>query len=227
MQLDEVSRLIIQKLENMVDTDLIQGRRKAISVLFPYAVFLERRGQQGMIDAFSRVARASNYWTFMRRHVKPFIITLFSEPDPPSLNWLLGLISPRILWHNQSHINSIVPWRASAPLHTEEVCRNVANEVLQIAFTTSQQSITPPFFPRRSKGAEGGVVRQVRALKDLELLKSYLLLVWSEWVYIDDPSGGLAEMQATIREDFGGIGMWRHRKDLIKRLDHVLWRLGD
>ena len=32
-------------------------------------------------------------------------------------------------------------------------------------------------------------------------------------------------MQVSIREDFSGIGMWRHREDLIKRVDHILERL--
>ena len=29
-------------------------------------------------------------------------------------------------------------------------------------------------------------------------------------------------MQVSIREDFSGIGMWRHRQDLIDRLDQRL-----
>jgi hypothetical protein len=78
----------------------------------------------------------------------------------------------------------------------------------------------------RSRGSSGDVVRQVRALGDAEILKSYLLLVWSEWDCIDDrKSGGLAEMQVSIREDFGGFWMRRHRRGLIKRLDRVLGRL--
>ena len=32
-------------------------------------------------------------------------------------------------------------------------------------------------------------------------------------------------MCISIREDFGGIGMWRHREVLTERLDHVLGRL--
>ena len=63
------------------------------------------------------------------------------------------------------------------------------------------------------------MVRQVRRLRDIEILKSYLLLVWSEWdnLYFD----GCLEMQALIREDFGGAGMWCHRDDLIEHLDNV------
>ena len=51
--------------------------------------------------------------------------------------------------------------------------------------------------------------------------------MWSEWGQIDaQQSGGLAEMEASIREDLCGIEMLRHREDLIQRLDHVLGRLN-
>ena len=33
-------------------------------------------------------------------------------------------------------------------------------------------------------------------------------------------------MGASIRKEFSGIGMWRHREDLIKRLDHILGELA-
>ena len=39
-------------------------------------------------------------------------------------------------------------------------------------------------------------------------------------------SSSFHEMQISIQEDFGGIGMRHHRMDLIQRLDHVLERLG-
>ena len=73
--------------------------------------------------------------------------------------------------------------------------------------------------------ANGDVVRRVRALGDFRVLKSYLLLLWSEWVHTDDWSGDLVEMQISIQEHFSGIGMGCHRKDLIKRLDYALRRL--
>ena len=31
----------------------------------------------------------------------------------------------------------------------------------------------------------------------------------------------LMEMKTSIRKDFGGIGMWGHRDDLIKHLDFI------
>jgi hypothetical protein len=41
-----------------------------------------------------------------------------------------------------------------------------------------------------------------------------------EWDPLD--TDGFAEMQTSIREDFGGIEKWCHRDDLIKHLDRVL-----
>jgi len=63
----------------------------------------------------------------------------------------------------------------------------------------------------------------VRGLKDIEVLKSYLFLTWSEWgtLWCD----GFEEMCAALHEDFRGTGMGCHQADLIQLLDHVLWQL--
>ena len=66
-------------------------------------------------------------------------------------------------------------------------------------------------------------MRVVRALGDIETLKSYLLLEREEtlltsWAALD-------KMHASLREDFGGTGTGRHRQDLLRRLDYILGRL--
>ena len=76
----------------------------------------------------------------------------------------------------------------------------------------------------RREGNGMDVVHHVRGLGDLDILKSYFHLVWSEWNTLDGP--GFAEMQVSIAEDLGGIGEWHHREDLIKRLDRVLRELN-
>ena len=124
--------------------------------------------------------------------------------------------------------------------HTEEVRQSIVDTLLHIAsidllrphipddiwtWLKNQPSL-PPECLGRSMGSGGDVVRRVRGLADIEILKSYLLLVWSEWDCIDSQeSGGLAEMQVSIREDFSRIEIWRDREDLIKRLDYVLEQL--
>ena len=63
------------------------------------------------------------------------------------------------------------------------------------------------------------VFEMVRALKNIETLTSYLLLVWSEWDCL--MPGSLDEMYTVIREDFSGEEVGHHRKDLLCRLGHV------
>ena len=197
------------------DPNLIQSRRKAISVLFPYAVHLARCGQREMLNAFSRVSRASDSRHFMWCRVKPFTMILFDKPNPPPLNWVLGLISPGILLHNQPHNNSAVAWPATAHSYTCEVDRSVVDEVLRVAFVT----------PWRRTRAEESAVRQVRALGATGVLRSYLLVLWSDWYYSRYPDEDFTEMEISIREDFSGIGMWGYREDLIKCLDRALEEL--
>ena len=46
---------------------------------------------------------------------------------------------------------------------------------------------------------------------------------WSEWVYFYNHH--LERTEVSIREDFGGIEMRDHRKDLIERVHHILGEL--
>ena len=221
--------MVTQKLENMAEATppyRIWEQRKAISALFPYAVYLARRGQREMLDAFSRVARASDpdSENFMWHHIGPFTMTLFDNPNPPSLNWILGLTSPRKLWHDQPHDNSAVSWPAAAPSYTGEADRGMVDEVLRVA---ADEVLRVAFInPRRRTPmrTEKAAVREVRALGDAGVLRSYLLLLWSKGTYIEYRHEDLAEMQISIWEGFGGIGMWRIREYLIERLDRFRWK---
>ena len=225
--------------------NLVRSKRKAISALFPYTVYLAQDGWRGMVDTFSRVARASNSVEFIWHLVRPYITTLFDKPNSPSLDWVITLISPHILWHDGSYDeNAVTRWAAAAStvstkVYAEEASQNVVDALLRIASIDSLRPHIPgetwawlkrqPALSRnrlcRLKGPKGSVVRHARTFGD-EILKSYLLLVWSEWDFIDDQSGGLDEMRIAIREDFSGIEKWHHRKDLIKRLDRILGQLG-
>ena len=114
---------------------------------------------------------------------------------------------------------------AASPLYTKKIGLSVVDEVLQVGFTFPERPTILLAFQRQPNGAGGDVIRRVLALGDLRLLKSYLLLLWSEWFHIDSLSGGLDEIQISIREDFSGMGMGCHREGLIKRLDHILEQL--
>ena len=199
--------------------------RKAISALIPYAIFLERGGQRRMVDVISRAARASSkHDRFVWNRVLPYIAAIFDKPNPPSLNWVLELAAPHVLARDRPRNEKEATRKATTISYTGEASRNVVNGLLQIAFTDPLQPQIPDGFPGESGGAGRDLTRQVRALGNIEILKSYLLLAWSGYSPIDEQSGGLAEMLASIREDFSGIGMGRHREELIERLNLILGR---
>jgi len=195
-----------------------------------------------MIDVFFGVARASKSDEFMWRKIKPFVTTLFGDATPDSLNRVIALVSPFVRWGTWGADRSmVIRWvtAASAVPYTEEVGQSVVEALFQIAFThhlrphipvgiwawLNKRPTLPPVCRGRSKGSTVDVVRKVRGLRDIETLKSYLLLVWSEWDSVCPK--GLIEMLTLIKEDFSGIAMGRHREDLIERLDHLLERLAD
>jgi len=211
------------------ELELIHSKRKAISSLFPYAVFLEQGGQRRMVDAISRTARATRSGKFMWHRVQPFIAAMFDKPNPPSLNWVLGLISPRVPWDDEPRDKNMVARRAATTLtvsYPEEDGWSVTSELLRIAFIDSLHPNIPHGFPWQPRSTGGDLTDRVRALGDIGILKSYLLLIWSKWGPIGDQSGSLAEMQISVREDFGGIGMGHHRADLVEQLDYILQELS-
>ena len=228
------------------DLNLILRKRKAISALFLYAIYLAQDGQQGMADAFLRVSRASNsnHREFMWRHVGPYIVPLVGKPTTPSLDSIIILASHRVPWNNKRvNKDTVARWAAatSAIPYTEEVGQSVVDALLQIASVDSlrphipigiwawlkRRPSPPPECSGLWKGIIEDVVCHVRTLGDIEILKSYFLFVWSEWYPIKYPwqDGSLQEMLTSIQKDFSGIGMGHHRKELINRLDHILGQL--
>ena len=240
--MDRISNLIIQKLEAMAvagDSDLVISNRKAISTLLPHAIFLEQNGQRWMIDATFRAARASGSSKFVWCHVIPYISRLFESRSPASLNRVIALISPYVPWDGALNNKfAVARWAAAASAipYTEEVGQSVVDALFQIATIDSlrqhipieiwgwikKQPSLPPVYHGESKGGELTTLLFVRGLRDIELLKSYFLLVWTDQRI---PHRLKGEMERSIREGFGGIEMECHRRDLIERLDHVLERL--
>ena len=233
---------ITRKLESVVataDRRQIFSKRKAISALFPYAILLGQGGHQGMVDAILSAARASHFGRFMWRRTNPYIIPLFDEQSPHSLNQVIALASPHVAWDGMSDgKNAVARWvaAASAIPYTEEVGQSVVEALLQIVSVTSLRSHIPidlwtwlkrrPPLPPVSRGQELAcspeVIHYVRGLGDIEILKPFFLIL-SQWSHHTNPS--LNEMGISIREDFSGIQMREHRKDLGKQLDHVLEQL--
>jgi len=218
----------------------IQSKRKAVTAFFPYAVWRERDGESRMIDAFLGAARTSGSRMSLWRAIKPFVPTLFNAASPRTI----VLTSPHVPWHSDLHDkkNVVTRWAAAAAAlavpYTAEIGQSVTDALLHIASVDALQPYIPisswswlnkrpslpPICLGRPRGTKKCVVRRVRKLGDIEILKSYFLLVWSEWDSIGW-SDGAAEMRDSIRKEFGGIGMGHHREDLVKRLDHILGEL--
>ena len=230
--------LVTQTLLNMAaseDTYIIECKRKAVTAFFPYAVWRERVGDSRMMDAFLTAAKVFGSKTSLWYPIVPFIPTLFGAATSQTV----VETSPYVPWDRVLDDPSVVAVWAEATTavpDTEEVNRRVVDALLQIASVDFLRPHVPddtwswlnkrPTLPAecigRSIGTKKHTVRRIRQLRDVETLKSYFLLVWSEWNLIGEESGGFAEMLTSIHEDFGGIGMGRHREDLIKQLDDTL-----
>jgi len=206
---------------------------KAISALLPYAARQERDGRYVTLGALLHAFRTSEGFIWSR-----IVPTLFNETSPLTII----LVSPYVDWHDQflaDRGSLIALWATAASTvpYTEEIGRSVVDVLLhvsRISFLRSRipvgiwgwlekQPSLPPTCRGRTTGSDESVVSYIRGLGDVKILKSYLLLVWSEW---DAPwSTGFSETRDLIREDFGGAEMRGHRDDLIKHLDHILERL--
>ncbi|KAF9780471.1 hypothetical protein BJ322DRAFT_1112471 [Thelephora terrestris] len=223
-RVEQLSNLITRTLKSMIEAanpDSTFSKRKTISTILFYA--LSRRGrQQGMFDATLRAVEASPSQRFMWYQAGRYIATMVEEPIPSF--WSLDEL---IRW---ARAVLVIPY-------TEEIGRSVVGATLQIASEESlrpyipigvwawlkERPSLPPVCRGRSLGTDPDIIRHVRRLGDLEILKSYFLLVWSEWELPSRDS--LDMMKITIREDFSGTRMRRHREDLVQRLDHVLGEL--
>jgi hypothetical protein len=219
--------------------DGIYFKSIAIAAILPFAMFLGRGGQLEMFDAVLCTVRALKLWEPVWYRIRSYVVTQLEKSSLPSLDRFIALASRDIVGSIRSGQPTVARWAAAvlAVPYTEELGQSVVDATLQIAwYGTVRPQIPadiwvllrkrpslPPVCSGRTLGTFGTVVRHIRGLEDLEILKSYLLLVWSEW----DPLQpcGAEEMKNSIREDFGGIGAWGHREDLVRRLDHVLGRL--
>lgn len=223
------------------DADKIFTKRKAINTLFPYAIFLEQGGQQGMIDAIFRAARISDsagFESFMWHHVVLYLSRLFETRSPKSLDRVITLISPHVPWEGKlNNTIAVSRWAAAvlAAPYTEELAQNVVIALFQISsidhlrpciptviwiLLKCQKPLPPTFCGRRCKGTHANTIIYIRRLGDIDLLKSYFLLVWADNHIL--PSKVIREMERSIREDFSRVGTERHRIELIAWLDSAL-----
>jgi len=234
------------------DLDWIYSKRKALTAFFPHVILQEEEGQDSMLDTFLQVVRASARSSrasaesdrapaqsgVMWCHIEPLFSTLLDEGSPVPLKRAAILASPHIPWWKLKNSGNLIQlWAvtASAVPCTDDISQSVVDTLLQIARWESlpipvglwswlnTRPDLPPFCSGRCWGTKQAVFQMVRALGDLEILTSYLLLVWSEWDFLMPK--GFGDMCASIREDFGGEGADHHREELLRRLGHVLAQL--
>lgn len=214
----------------------LYSKRKAITALLIYVIRLEWDGQPDMLDMVLRAVRASMALEFMWTHVQHFAYLLPSKASPRGIL----LASPHINRGKVTSIGYFTQWwgpAASVVPHTEEVAQSVVDELLWLMSLEelsphitvgvwswlTMRPLLPPVCLGRYYGTSLQVVKVVRGLRDIGVLKSYLLVVWSEWNILPDP--GFREMCASIHEDFCGIGMDCHQADLIQQLERILGQL--
>ena len=174
----------------------------------------------------------------MWRHIRPCIASWFDESSPPPSNEAIIFATPSADWGwGPVAENAVARWGAAvlATSHSDEVGRSVVDALLQIACVDSLRPRIPieiwawlkklpplpPVCRGRNYATRSDFVHHIRGLGDIEILRSYFLLVWSEWEAL--PYVG--SMEVAIRGEFCGIAMWWHRKDLTERLDRVLEQL--
>ena len=238
-----ILELITRKLKTLADTRdrrALLHKHKAINALFPYAVQQRRNKESAILDVLSDAAKISCCARPSWDHIQPFLDKLFDGTSQVSSKRTLMLASPCMPWGSRNFREDrarVWAVTASTVPKEEEIAPSVVITLLQIAFGEllpphlygdawswlKLQPLLPPICDERLMGSHPRVVRMVRDLKDIEILKSYLLLVWSEWNTVFDDS--YLEMRNSIRGDFSGIEMNSHRADLLQRLDCILAEL--
>jgi len=224
-------------MANAGDYRPIRSKYKAINALLPYAALQEHDGKPEMLDAFLCAFRASKMlefrWLYSRNHTG----TLFSKASPHGII----LVSPHINWGSLEDGGDLVQqWAAvtSAVPYTEELAQSIVDTLLQIAYYNqllphiptniwlwlNKQPSLHPTSSGRYYGTQLPVVKAIRELKDIKIIKSYFLLVWSEWDYLTDDA--FNESCISICEDFSEAWSGWHWTELIQHLDHILTQLG-
>ena len=165
--------------------------------------------------------------------------TLLDDTSDASLKRAAMLVSPYIPWNTGEFQGLVQTWMATASTIPKErgVAPSIVGALLQIArfgllppenhgdiwsWLTLRPSL-PPICRGRELGSDPEVMQQVRELEDIEILKSYFLVVWSEWNSLR--GDGFPTMCKCIREEFSGIEASSHRAELVQWLDEVIGEL--
>ena len=237
VQVEVVLNLISRRLGAGQGT-IIYDHSRAVCALTPYAIFMEKCGQEEIANAIMHVVRGSSDRYFMSS-VQPHITTLLGKPNSPFRNWLIAVVVQYVNWEDEEHgEDAVVAWAAavSTAPDTGEVISGVVRTLMQITKIDSLRPHIPieiwvwmkklrslpvtdwPPFVTTTPDA----VRHIRGLGDFETIGLYFLVAFASYQSIS--TDVLDEVEISIRGDFGGIGMWGHREILLNQLDSILER---
>ena len=239
IQAEVFLNLITRSLETMTGADqgsIYYGYIEAVCALAPYAILLEKNGRQDMANAIMHIVCGSRHHYFMSS-VQPHITTLLGKPNSPFRNWLIALVASYVNWEGEDRgADTVTAWAAAVSTvpDTEVVIQSVVDTLIRITnidllrphipigiwvWMKKLQSLPvvywPPYITTTSEA-----IRHVRGLGDFETIRLYFLAVFAS--YQRTSTDVLDEVEILIRGDFGGIGMWDHREDLLNRLDSIL-----
>jgi hypothetical protein len=221
-------------------------KTELIGPLFQYAICRERDGDKTLFNRIIRLAQWEVGGLASRGLGYLSALEMCTCASPQAVL----LAGPYVNWEQEQSMDArdiISKWLAaiSTTPHTKVAAEAVVATLLQIADNGDLRPSVPadiwlwlnerprllPDCKGLSSGSHRGVVRTVRALNDIGILTSYMIVIWSKSNPLD--CDGFAEMRMSVREDFNGIGMGCNRAELIQQLDYVLenldwqlWNLG-
>jgi len=137
---EQILGLITNKLMALTDArdwDTLNRKSKAITALFPYAVWQERDEQYKILDALLRAARVLRPKRLMWYRVEPFLGTLLNDTSHISLKRTAMLVSPCFPWDEWHHRKDLIrAWVATASVvpKEEQVAPSVVETLLQISY---------------------------------------------------------------------------------------------
>ena len=213
---------------------------KPLASVLSYAVKTAEDGNAGLLDEILlAVSRSSQGSSWVRSHIGPLIDQMLSTWDSD--------VRVRIAVHALSYVEDawfhaankhifVVRWVSAASRleYTPEIGQSVVEVLLRMACMyhwrphitreawrwLERRPQLPPVCRARSLCCNDlGAISKVESLGNIEILKGYLIVVWSEWDWL--APWVCSYMCTVIRKHFGGEREKGHRDELRDRLLHI------
>ena len=184
------------------------------------------------------ISRTSQGSSWVRSHIGPFIEQELSTWDSDVRVRIVMRALPYVedAWFHIEDKDFFVELWRSVPEdleYTPEIGQSVVQVLLRMACAyqwrphikrvwrwLKRRPQLPPVCRARSMCCNDlGAISKVESLKDIEILKGYLIVVWSEWDWL--APWVCSYMCAVIRKRFGGERKKGHRGELRGRLLHI------